>query len=456
MMSSILRNFPQGYVPRKIQTQILQEVEQQMNSGYKTIILSAPTGVGKSLIGATIAKHLGSSFIVTASKQLQDQYTKDITFLKPVKGKSNFPCLKLMEDEGLEKDYTQASKLGLTCEKGVCKETKTKNGKKIEEICKYKPQIDTLQEDYSDKEYCHYYLQKYLALLSEHSIWNYSAYFQLMKFNKQIFLPYIERPVAIYDEAHQIEDQIIQFIGIDIYNRNLEECGINAKSYDLTNIDLIISLLDDLATSYARQIREITETRSFQMNPDYMLLSRLEERYRKVSDARVEILSGKDNFVISEPRTDNQGNFNSLSVKPLDISKYVGLFFHTKFKIFMSATIEKESFCENTGMNQSGVAYIDTPQSPFLSSNRRLQFLNVSKLSYRSSHEDEMAVVKKIDEILLKHYNQRGLILTSSEKRCVDIKQNLSDKNRQRIRICHSKNEYGKTQDEILVEHSKD
>jgi ATP-dependent DNA helicase DinG len=76
-MTTVLEYFPEEFKPREIQKEILQGIEQQLKSGYKTIILSAPTGVGKSLIAATLARYHGSSFIVTASKQLQDQYSKD-------------------------------------------------------------------------------------------------------------------------------------------------------------------------------------------------------------------------------------------------------------------------------------------------------------------------------------------------------------------------------------------
>ena len=66
------------------------------------------------------------------------------------------------------------------------------------------------------KDSCYYYEQKYRALTSPHSIWNYAAYFQLMKFNRNAYAEYVSRPIAIFDEAHKIEDQIIQFIGVDI------------------------------------------------------------------------------------------------------------------------------------------------------------------------------------------------------------------------------------------------
>lgn len=454
-MTTVLEHFPEEFKPREIQKEILEGIEQKIKSGYKTIILSAPTGVGKSLIAATLARYYGSSFIVTASKQLQDQYSKDMKFLMPVKGKSNFACLRLMEQEAISRSDTKSAiQKGLTCEKGLCEETTMKNGKKVREVCKFKPKLGEPEAVTGDL--CHYYEQKYRALTSPHSIWNYAAYFQLMKFNRKAYSEYVSKPIAIFDEAHKIEDQIIQFIGVDIYSVYLNECGINANAYDLTEIGMIVQLLDDLARSYSDKLRELQESRSFALNPDYVLLAKLESRYEKMANAHAEMFSNKNNFVVNDPFKDERGNFRSVSIKPLDISKYVKTFFDIEHQIFMSATIDKDSFCENAGLEPSKVGFVDTPRSPFPPDKRRINFLNTRKLSYSSSKDDELAVIKKIDEILSQHSSERGLILSSSEKRCADIKNNLSEKNKRRIRICHSRNENGMTQDEILQEHSFD
>jgi len=454
-MTTVLEHFPEEFKPREIQKEILQGIEQQLKSGYKTIILSAPTGVGKSLIAATLARYYGSSFIVTASKQLQDQYSKDLKFLMPVKGKSNFACLKLMDQESiLKSDTRSAIQKGLTCEKGLCEETTMKNGKKVKESCQFKPKLGEPQD--VTKDSCHYYEQKYRALTSPHSIWNYAAYFQLMKFNRKAYAEYVSKPIAIFDEAHKVEDQIIQFIGVDIYNAYLSECHIDEKPYNLTEMSMVAKLLDDLARSYSEQIKELLDSRAFILNPDYALLAKLESRYEKMANAHAEIFLNKNNFVVNDPYNDERGNFRSVSVKPLDISKYVKTFFDIEHQIFMSATIDKASFCENAGLEPSKVGFVDTPRSPFAPDKRRINFLNTKKLSYSASKDDELAVIKKIDEIMSQHADERGLILTSSEKRCLDIRNNLSEKNRRRIRICHSRNENGMTQDEMLQEHSFD
>ena len=454
-MTTILEHFPEGFKPREIQKEIIQGIEEKIKSGYKTIILSAPTGVGKSLIAATLARYFGSSFIVTASKQLQDQYSKDLKFLMPVKGKSNFACLKLMDQESiLKSDTKSAIQKGLTCEKGLCEETTMKNGKKVKESCQFKPKLGEPQD--VTKDSCYYYEQKYRALTSPHSIWNYAAYFQLMKFNRKAYAEYVSKPIAIFDEAHKVEDQIIQFIGVDIYNAYLSECHIDEKPYNLTEMSMVAKLLDDLARSYSEQIKELLDSRAFILNPDYALLAKLESRYEKMANAHAEIFLNKNNFVVNDPFNDERGNFRSVSVKPLDISKYVKTFFDIENQVFMSATIDKDSFCENAGLDPSKVGFVDTPRSPFPPDSRRINFLNTKKLSYSSSRDDELTVIKKIDDILSQHNTERGLILTSSEKRCIDIRNNLSEKNRQRIRICHSRNENGMTQDEVLQEHSFD
>lgn len=452
---SLLEKFPEQFSPRKIQKEILSEIETKIRSGYKKIILCAPTGVGKSLVGATVSRYFDSSFTVTASKHLQDQYIKDISFLKPVKGKQNFPCLKLMSSEKVE-NSKRAMRWGLSCDKGQCQERITKNGKEIVEICKFKPSIKQIEENTHDPQSCHYYLQKYEALVSNHSLWNYHAFFQIMKFNKNLFEDYLDRKVSVFDEAHKIEDQIIQFVGFDIFSGQINECNLNYEKYDFTDLDSMIKLTDDIAFSYAKQIKDIKESTAFQNNPDYELITKLERRYDRAAQAKIDIISDKDNFVVSDPIKDLNGNFKTISIKPIDISKFVNSFFETDYQIFMSATIDKSSFCENLGLEFDDVALVDTPKSPFPIENRKIEFLNIRRLSYGSTDEDELEVIKTIDRILNEHSNEKGIIFTSSVPRCHKILRYLSPQNTKRIRICHSINKDGKTQDDIISEHASD
>lgn len=417
--------------------------------------MCAPTGVGKSLVGATVSRYFDSSFTITASKHLQDQYIKDIPFLKPVKGKQNFACLKMMESEKVD-NARRAMRWGLTCDKGQCQEKINKNGKEVIEVCKFKPTIKQVEDHTHEAKSCHYYLQKYDALVSKHSLWNYHAFFQIMKFNKKLFEDYLNRKVSIFDEAHKIEDQIMQFIGFDVFSGQVEECNLNSTKYDFTDLDSMIQLIDDIAYSYAKKIKDIKESDSYQKEPDYESVTRLERRYDRAAQAKIDILTNKDNFVVNDPVQDLNGNFRTVSVKPIDVSTFANSFFTTEYQIFMSATIDKFSFCENMGLQQDDIAFIDTPKSPFPIEHRRIDLLNIKRLSYGSTEDDELEVIKVIDRIMDEHSSERGLILTSSVPRCQKILRYLSPKNTKRIRICHSYNKDGKTQDEIISEHAAD
>ena len=176
-----------------------------------------------------------------------------------------------------------------------------------------------------------------------------------------------------FDEAHKIEDQIIQFIGFDIFSGQVDECNLNPDKYDFTDLDSMIQLTDDIAYSYAKKIKDVKESTAFQNNPDYELITRLERRYDKAAQAKIDIMSDKDNFVVNDPVRDLNGNFRTISVKPIDVSKFANTFFETDYQIFMSATIDKPSFCENMGLEEEDVAFVDSQKSPFPIEHRKIE-----------------------------------------------------------------------------------
>ena len=447
-ISKIEEYFPSEIIPRDIQKQILKEIETNIKLGFKKIVISAPTGVGKSAIGMAIAKYFGTGFFITKSKSLQDQYTRDFPILKSVKGKSNFECLKLMDEHKVD-DPILAKELGHTCEKGVCLEGTEENseGKSIKTFCTFKPLIKDVTFDTKlNESTCTYYFQKYFGLISNFSVWNYSGFFQLMK-NKSVFTDYLEKKVSIFDEAHGIEDQIINFIGIDISNKQLDECKIDLSRYNISDVKELTALLVAMKKFYATQYAEIKGN-----DGDLKILEYYDENFKKFSDFIGQIESDPKNFLISDNSNDF-GNSVTISIKPLLISKYVDDFFNTEYQIFMSATINKKNFCETMGLDEKHVAFIDTPKSPFLYEHRKVDFLDVAFLNSRSSFAEEQNAIRKIDEILSKHKTERGLILTSSKKRCFDILSQLSPENKKRIRICHSSNSDGTTQDEKILQH---
>ena len=131
--------------PREDQLETISEIKKAIDEGYRYIVLEAGTGTGKSAIGVTLASMYESSYILTVTKQLQDQYMDDFDDLQLVKGRSNFKCRRYAED-GIDH----------TCDNGMC----IVEGKN----CRYSLKN---QADPTEESTCEYYWQKWLALNAE-------------------------------------------------------------------------------------------------------------------------------------------------------------------------------------------------------------------------------------------------------------------------------------------------
>jgi Rad3-related DNA helicase len=79
-----------GFTPRLGAQQ--NALNQLANLEAKYILLSAPVGSGKSLIGMAAARGAGSAYIVTPQNILLDQYARDFTNVPMVKGRSHYKC----------------------------------------------------------------------------------------------------------------------------------------------------------------------------------------------------------------------------------------------------------------------------------------------------------------------------------------------------------------------------
>lgn len=451
-MPGILEQFPEKYAPRAMQKELMAQIDQRLASGYKRIILSAPTGIGKSLIAAAFVRHFQDSFVVTASRHLQDQYRRDLEFLLPVKGKANFACPKMMASEKVSTEG-RAMKMGLTCDRGACIETVQTESGTEQRACTFKPTIAQAR-DRVPGQWCPYYIQKYSALTGAHSLWNYASYFQAVKYNRRIFGEYLDREVSVFDEAHKLEDQIVGFVGVDVWAGPAAECGVNMEGYDSDDVGVLLGVLEKMESHYRAQLAEAEEGAEPGDEEAEERIYKTKARLERISASIKEMSQNPSNFVVGRADAWPDGRFRSVSARPVDISKYVGDFVITPHQMFMSATIDKGSFCENTGIPADEVAVVDAPRSPFPPEARRVEFADVRSLSSRSSEQDRAAVIGAIDRIMSEHAGERGLVLTSSVSWCRQIAAGLSADNAARARICHSKNPDGRTQDQVMDEHA--
>jgi ATP-dependent DNA helicase DinG len=268
---------------RDNQEKVLNEIADAFNSGYKYIILEAPTGFGKSPIAITFALSFGSSYICTATKDLQTQYSRDFPYIVVAKGKNNYQCL--VKDDFIRNDRYKCGScvsgngnecFHQTVEYGPCMTNDnfkdkgckyrtfladykvTNKGTKDEQVFIDSNKRSRYEKDYSSwlhlmdlkdqREWkaCEYFNQLNRALTSSHSIFNYSFFLKLLPYKKS--LP--EREILVLDEGHLLETEIVKFRGLTIskrrWTRYLHDFKIVDYGYD--DIEKWVSFLIELET----------------------------------------------------------------------------------------------------------------------------------------------------------------------------------------------------------------
>jgi ATP-dependent DNA helicase DinG len=283
--TDFIKNFPFVH-RRESQTYVINEICEALNSGYKHILLEAPTGFGKSPVAIAVAMTMGSSYICTSTKDLQTQYSRDFSFLKVAKGANNFRCL-VKEDFIRNKTY----RCGICSSDNIeeCRHTSVEYGPCMtnesfqDHACKYR----TFVKDYKitnkgtrdeqiyinksneinyQKEFsqwlhlknlkyvkkprewkpCEYFNQLNIALSSGHSIFNYSNFLAFLP-NSKILHP---RELLVLDEGHLLETEIVKFRGLSLskrrWKRYIQDLRIVDYGYD--NLEQWIEFLIELET----------------------------------------------------------------------------------------------------------------------------------------------------------------------------------------------------------------
>ena len=448
--SDLIENFPFKEIRAK-QLEGMKQIAQAINDGYRIIVLEAPTGFGKSPVAIALGRTLGSSYICSATKDLQSQYTKDFPFLRSVKGMSNFDCLA-KEDFILNKTYICKS----------CKIDQRGNNNTIDsdissssfnniEECKHKTvaygpcregnnayehvpkncpicrvggglisddfhmgcRYRTFPEDYevinentdqetvfineirlaqyheysTDKEDwmhltniktkkalenrtfndfapCGYYDQLSKGIVASHTIFNYANFLIFLRqsgpFAKNPIL--VNRGLLVLDEGHQIENQIVEEVGINVSKKTLQryistDILENSKlNYDSDVLTEWAELLDALYTRLFDSIPAITAAEIKTDAKQYL---------KKLAETIAWIKRNPDNWIVSEivreDDRDPRSKINKIVFKPLDVSPYCRpLYELADITLIMSATIlDVDTFCRNVGLDRSRVKFIE-------------------------------------------------------------------------------------------------
>jgi ATP-dependent DNA helicase DinG len=449
---------------RDKQQKILEEIEQAIKSGFKYIFLEAPAGFGKSPVAIALARYLGSSHICTATKDLQAQYSRDFPFIREVKGKSNFICI-IKDEMGLDE----------TCNYGPCLKDdgydciyKTKlgdykvqgEGTKYETveldhfaqkkyIDKMKSQSKIIQFDWKP---CHYYHQKWIALKSSHTIYNYKYFLSDVFYSNNLQ----KRQLLVLDEAHTVESEVADFKSFTIFNEGitgfLPKLSIPYKNeYDIetwitfgTELrEKLLIFIDKASTILEKNIDQYPFT-------EKNLIDAITKE-KNLTTVIEDIRNNKDNWIVTNVEKAANNQLRKVLVTPIDVSSYFkDILDKGSISLFMSATIlSKDYLCKIGGIKSDRVKFIRVQESNFPLKNRPIYLMNVAWLNAKTMNQSLPAIANAVNNIMTTHKNEKGIIHTTSYSQLRFIKENISKENA--IRLIETGSKFDRN--EMLEKH---
>jgi Rad3-related DNA helicase len=451
---------------RDKQQKTLEEIEQALKSGFKYIFLEAPAGFGKSPVAIALARYLGSSHICTATKDLQAQYSRDFPFIRQVKGKSNFICI-IKDEMGLDE----------TCNYGPCLKDdgydciyKTKLGDyKVQgEGTKYETvELDHFaQKKYIDKlksqsriiqldwKPCHYYHQKWIALKSSHTIYNYKYFLSDLFYSNSMQ----KRQLLVLDEAHTVESEVADFKSFTVFNEGLTgflpKLSIPYESeYDIetwiafgTELrEKLLIFIDKASTILEKNIEQYPFTEKNLIDA----ITKEKNLTTVIEDMR----TNKDNWIVTSVEKTANNQLRKVLVTPIDVSSYFkDILDKGSISLFMSATIlSKDYLCKIGGIKSDQVKFIRVQESNFPLKNRPIYLMNVAWLNAKTMNQSLPAIANAVNNIMTTHKNEKGIIHTTSYSQLRFIKENISKENA--IRLIETGSKFDRN--EMLEKHYK-
>lgn len=401
------------YTPRTSQVKLINRINWAIGEGYKNIILEAGTGIGKSAIATTLANMYEDSYILTMTKQLQEQYLDDFgDMLVEIKGRGNYKC-----------NY-----------KGNC------------DFC--------IKAEYNLRRCsdCDFQIALRNAKDAENVITNYDFLYYA-----GVASPILDpRQLLILDEAHNLERKMLMLssaelnreyistkFGIDIFEplMHATKSMKNLKG----NSDYWIQLCKDLTKECKKRIKKIegdanktvqVSLDEFESDPskysnyDYVEKQNLEQDIKAFTTISLGLSENEliidlpDRKSILNNDMDINAEFKPYSVMD-DTQKLLAM---GDICIFLTGTLgSKDKFCEWNNINPEETYYI-YEKSPFDVTKRPIYPDFVGRMSgFRRGVPNwkNKSAIKKIKEILEKHSDEKGVIHTSSNEQAFWLIENL-------------------------------
>lgn len=424
MTVSPLQYFPNHRLTaRPEQLQALQLVYDNWDK-YDYFVLSLPTGVGKSHVALAIAEAYGDTYLLTSSLQLQNQYISTSPVVTDIKGQGNYKC---RVNPLFKVDAAP---------------------------CKGAPNLKPMCMGMPRGQGCEYYEQKQLALESSVMLTNYVFFLFSVHcgiLNEKADVP--KRSVMVMDEAHTLESNLIAFAEFKLdFNDLYSKYGLGRTCVVNRDDEKNVGLIRDFAEELRAEIDVLKQKIADEMDStgaptDSHKLRQWAQGMSKKAQEKVAKLNSKlyildkilqpiityENHPEAQWIIKSDIENNSIIMTPLKAD----FLFHSMLKpkadkcIFMSATIEPDTLCQEIGIPRDKILFIET-DTPFPPEASPIIVMPKLKMGYKNLEETKPKIMPMINEILELHSNEKGIIHCGNYK-IADFIFNASSKHHRRF-----------------------
>lgn len=341
-----------------------------VKSNKRVIMLSAPTGIGKSLIAAMAGHEIAPVInYVCSDKALQHQLVESFPEAVVLQGRNNYTCNLF--------PHLRADSCVGKCEK------------------------------YKEFEIpCNYYDQKAKLLRARFRILN--THYLLFEMNYAGQLS--NQELIIIDEADTLENIFIGFIGLGVTDGQIKKYGLGKPKIT------VIESWKEWASESIETLKESYDPKYFEngLDQEYVKATKLIEKLKLF------LRLVRDDWIYNS--NSSMSEFKPVWLTPELTEKY--LFSHAKRFILMSATLPpKAVFCETLGLNIADADYIEVG-SPFKIENRLIKYLPVMDMSYKNKDEYYI-MIDEIERIVNSHPDWKGIIHSQSYTLTEQIMESL-------------------------------
>jgi len=362
-----------------------------VNSNKSVVAVCASTGAGKSLLGACVSSIYDDSIYVVHSKNLQDQIESDFPEFKILKGRSNYPCLQVLDS-------------GCDC-------------------CPYNEPKKACP-DYDD---CPYAVQKSRVIAHPLRVLNYS--YMLTEWNYVGKMSKLAN-VVVCDEADTLEGEMLKFVGINISENDINRFNLPRPRY-------LTAEAKEGVNSWKEWGTRCADILNFELKRLPKDVTKKEKDKLTNLHKKFTIFTGiVDETWICDIGDNRWGKY--ISFQPTWITEDLcNMYVRSHIKdinsdvtgklVLMSATLlPPRALAYTLGIPEAEMNYLKVPYT-FDPKNRPILFTSTARLSKESGAKEYDKIKAKIQEYLKRFEGKKGLIHSNSYT-LNDVVMSIGDK----------------------------